>query len=325
MNGRPEQASRPPLNFSNVIDRVRRVLVGHYRLFIALGSVPAAALIVSIGAIFGLMFAFGLFPPSGAHPNPQRFIWTILPVYLVSMLPMMVAYVWFEGAVSVATLTIERGQECSFSAAMSPAWRRIGKLLWLVFLRYLYVALPATAIIGVFALTVYAGGKQISPGVLFLLVSVAVLSYLGAIVYAVWMMIRLCVAVPTFMGEDRTVLDALDGSAQLTHGSKGRIFLVLLVIYAISYAGILVVEMAAFFIGSAGMLLASAMGLHPLQPAAIALMVLFGVVGFAAIMIVIILTWSSYAITCAVIYADRRQADAEIASANQPLLGGGPA
>jgi hypothetical protein len=100
---------------------------------------------------------------------------------------------------------------------------------------------------------------------------------------------------------------------------------VLLVIYAISYAGILVVEMAAFFIGGAGMLLASAMGLHPLQPAAIALMVLFGVAGFAAMMIVIILTWSSYAITCAVIYADRRQADAEIAPANQPLLGGGPA
>lgn len=330
MNGLPTHVNRPPLNFSTVIDLVRRVLIGHYRLFLALGSVPAGALILSVGAIFGLMFAFGLFPTHGAlAPDPRRYIWSIFPVYLVSMLPMMVAYVCFEGAVCAATLKIERGQACTFSAAMSAAGQRIWRLLWLVFLRYLYVALPATATIGVFALMVFAGGKHLSTGIYFLLFPLAFLSYLGAIVYAVWMTIRLCAAVPAALEEERSAPDALDRSAKLTRGSGGRIFLVLLVVYAISCAAMLLVEMAAFVVGSVGSLLASLMGLHAMNPAVIVVTVLFGLIGFGAFIGVMILTWSSYAITCAVIYADRREPVETVRStsrsASHPVPGGGPA
>jgi hypothetical protein len=98
-------------------------------------------------------------------------------------------------------------------------------------------------------------------------------------------------------------------------------FLVLLVVYAISYAGIMVVELGAAAVVGIGSLLGSLVGVHAGSPAAIAVMIVFGTLGFLALMAVMALSWSSYAITSSVLYADRRQMDGAI----EPVRSGGAA
>src|ERR1035437_10255024 len=77
---------------------------------------------------------------------------------------------------------------------------------------------------------------------LFLLIPLIALLFIGAMVYGVIIAMRLSLAFPAALAEGLTAVAALRRSGQLTKGAKGRIFLVLLVVYALGYAA----EMVGF-------------------------------------------------------------------------------
>jgi hypothetical protein len=119
-------------------------------------------------------------------------------------------------------------------------------------LRSLIIAIP----IMVLALAVGVGGLMLglipkggnpNPAVLFFLIPLAILFYLGAIVYAIIMSLRLSLAFPACVHENLTAMQAIRRSGALTHGAKGRIFLVLLVIYAISYVAVMILYAVGLF------------------------------------------------------------------------------
>jgi membrane-anchored glycerophosphoryl diester phosphodiesterase (GDPDase) len=149
-----------------------------------------------------------------------------------------------------------------------------------------------------------------------------VLAYLGSVVYLVWMTLRLGLAVPACIAEEKTAVEAMRRSARLTRGSMGRIFLVMLVVYAIGAAAIMVLEMVGFAVFAVVGLIASAMHVHLPQGVAVAGFGTLVIGVFAAFLLFMTLNWASYAVAFAVLYDDQRN---RINGATRPAMSGGAA
>jgi hypothetical protein len=315
-----------PMGFSEVLDRVWTILRRNLRLFVQLAAIPAGSFVATYALIFGGMFVFGVFPHPGQAPDPQRMIWAILPIVLVACAPMVVVYALFEASVTQATLAANRGIARSFVEAYGAAWDRLGRIVWLMILRWLWIMLPAALVFGVVgAVTAFqtlAGRSSLNPGLYFVLLPLVVLSYVASIGYAVWMTLRLGLAVPACLAEEKTATEALRRSARLTHKSKGRIFLVMLVVYAISYGAMLVLEMVAFAVFAVIALIGSALHVHLTQPLAWVGLGTLGIGLFGTLFLIAALAWASYVVTFAVFYDDQRL---RLEGAAPAIVGGGSA
>ena len=92
-------------------------------------------------------------------------------------------------------------------------------------------------------------------------------------------------------------------------------FLILLVLYAISYAAMMVLEMAGLLLVTALMLLASWMHIH-VRPAWTGIGIGFLAAGIVGLFLLYMtLSWASYAIAFSVLYDDQRARKAGMAAA----------
>ena len=299
-----------PLTFGQILDRIAQILSRNWRLFLSLGSVPAGASLLIYAIVFGVMYKAGAFPATQHSPIPTHVLWQIFPVMAVCSILMMIVYVLFEAAAAQAALAANRGVTISFREAYATAWQHLGRFLGLIVMRTLWVMLPMMAIWIVaavaFGIAAALGRGSFHPGAIFLLMPVVVLGYLGSLVYGVWMMMRLLLAVPASIAENLTVMAALKRSAALAHKAKGRMFLVLLVMYAIGYAIFLVVEAIALAVAGIALIVGRGMHIHWPHPIAVAAAVIFGLCAVVAFFLWIAAFWSAYAITFTVFYDDQR-------------------
>jgi hypothetical protein len=108
------------------------------------------------------------------------------------------------------------------------------------------------------------------------------------------------------MAENLTAIAAIKRSFHLTPGAKGRIFLVILVIYAILYAGILVVEILAAVLALIGFLVAMVFHVHIAAPWNYVGLGVLGICFFAAIILFVSLTYAALTTALSVLYHDQR-------------------
>jgi len=144
-----------------------------------------------------------------------------------------------------------------------------------------------------------------SVGAMFLLIPLGILLYLGALVYAVLMTLRTSLAFPACVHENLTAGQAIRRSGVLTNGAKGRIFLALLVIYAISYAAILILYAVGFFIVAIAMAVGAGNMQH-LSPVAIGLLAILGLAILIGFLLWTALLMAAYSTAYAVFYRDQR-------------------
>jgi len=297
-----------PMTVGRILDRVWAILRGNIGLFLKLGSVPAAAMLLVYAIVFGSLWLEGLLPARPAeHPDTARMLWTIFPSMLVAMVPMMLAYALYQAAACHAAIEAHRGTAVTWRAAYAMAWSDAVRYVWLMILQALCVAAPVlvlfAAVAGLMGLSELGWKGGMHPGALFVLIPLILLGYLLAMVYAVWMMLRLGLAFPACVTENITAVGALKRSGALTHQAKGRMFLVLLVVYAISYGAFMVLEMVLFALIAVVALVAS--GMHLSFAAGTTG---FGIAGgaFAALFFAwTALIWAAYAISLSVLYEDQ--------------------
>lgn len=313
-----------PMSVSEVLNRVGTILSRHWRLLLKLGAIPAAVMLATYALVLGGLFAFDLLPHPGHVPDPQRITRVFFPLVSLAYIPLAVVFALFEAAVVKAALAANRGGASSFREAYGAAWARAGRIVWLVILRYLCVALPMAVLLGVIALVVsfpiLAGKPNLHPGMLFVLMPLLVVGYAGSIVYAVWMILRFGLAVPACLAEEKTAMAALKRSAGLTRGAMGRIFLVMLVMYAINCAVILVLELIGFVVVAMVAVIISSLHMHLTRPLGLVGIGIPAVAVFAALLLVTMLGWSSYVTTFCVLYDDQRL---RLEGATPALAGGG--
>jgi len=298
-----------PLTIGQILDRIFRLLWTHVFLFLKIASIPAAGFFALYGLIAVALLASGAFTRPLHQPDPMKIMAVLLPVGLAGGVALMLVYAVFEAAGSYAALEANRGNKVSFRAAYAVAWRNAGRFLWLMILRTLWVGLPILGFYGGLAgvaLLQFAGHGNPNPGVYFVIFPLIFLAYCGAFVYAIFMSIRLALAPPICVAEQLTAASALRRSLNLTRNAKGRIFLVLLVVYAAGYAAFVVFEAVCFALVAGGFIFAAAihMDFHgPWSVIAISILALFAI-GFMFLWIAALT--ASYSIAFAVLYHDQR-------------------
>jgi len=298
------------LTFGQILDRVYRLMRAHCKLFCGIASVPAAAVFLFTAAlvsfevkIFGALMAGN---PISLPAFPMYFI----VIFLIGEPLLLLVCALYLPAAIHAAVQADRGVTVTFRQAYRAAWSRFGRYLWLMILWTLYLAVPivvlAASIAIPTALMHLSAGTAPGSGFPFILIPLIVLMYLCVIAYAILISLRFALAYPASMEEDLTARAALRRSAQLTRGSKGRIFLVILVVYAAVYAVqlacMLVLGVLASLVALGAMLAHVAVG----SPAFFTLVGL-GVLGYVlTIVVTVLLAYSALTTALAVLYHDQR-------------------
>jgi MFS family permease len=298
------------MTFGQILDRIFRLMRSHWKTFTAIGILPMGVAFVFYAAFFAALFLAGVFKHSPAQPNTALILETVLPLSLLFIPVMLILYGLFYGASTYATLRADHDFTVAAGEALRHAWSRIGRYVWLMVLRSLIIAIPIFALaiaiaIGALLLGLIHQGATLNPAALFFLVPLIVLFYLGVIVYAIFMSLRLSLAFAASVQEDITAWQAIKRSGKLTHGAKGRIFLVLLIIYVIGYAVAMVLYFVGFFVFAIGAL-ATGGHINWTSPATITLAALAGIVVLALIVVWTALLLAAYSTAFAVFYRDQR-------------------
>jgi len=300
--------SQGPMTFGQILERVLRLTRDHFRPFAAIGAALFGVLLAFYGVFFGVLYAAGVFRQPPAQPNTAAMLWIVFPMGLVFLPGMALLSGLYYGAANYASLQADHGLKITAVEALRHGWNKIGRYTWLLLLRGLIVAIPmvicALLAMGGALLLGLLHSANATSAALFLLIPLGVLLYLGSMVYAIIMSLRLSLAFPACIQEGLTAGQAIKRSGELTRGAKGRIFLVLLVIYAISYAFMMVVYIAGLLLFAIGAL--TGMGhWNSTSPLTIVPIVLACLAGVALMLLWAALLMAAYSTAFAVLYRDQ--------------------
>jgi hypothetical protein len=299
------------LTFGQILDRIYKLMRSHLRLFLGIAAVPSGALI----AMFAGMAAISIpiliqsettkSPPHGA---PLYFIEAFIGVFNL-LLPAIGAL--YLPAASYAAMQTDFGASVSFRESYRVSWSRFARHLWLMVLGSLYVIVPVAVIGGLIGLFTFllsrSAGSSANPAAAFALVPLLMLLYLGFIVYSILVVLRFALSYPACMTEGLTAWNSLKRSAQLTRGAKGRIFLVMLVVYAAVYVANMIMVCGLMLLGVIGALIASLAHVAVPSPAFYVLVGL-GALGYLLMMLVSsAFNYATFTTALAVIYHDQRR------------------
>jgi hypothetical protein len=296
-----------PMTFGQILDRTYRLMRSQLKLFIAVSTVPAVAMVLMMALIFAIAF-IPIFSQLPKQPDPEQMFHFLLPSMIFIMPLSLMIFALYLAASIHAAMQANLGITITFREAYGVAWKRIGRYFWLMLLIYIIAFLPMLVIelvmfAGMGLLT--AGHTALSPGYFFLIPLEALL-FIAALVYGVIIAMRLSLAFPASLAEDLTAYAALRRSGQLTQGAKGRIFLVLLVIYALGYAAEMVGIIVLGAVIGIGALAMAACGVQMPSVAGIIGIVLASLCFAAFLYLWTALLWSAFSTALAVLYHDQR-------------------
>lgn len=302
-------SSAGPMTVGRILDRIFAILRSDLGIFVRLGAVPVAVLLVTYAAAFAMLRVHGMFPRPHAAADSVQVVAVVFPAMLMAMVPMMIAFAVFQAAACHASIQANRGRKITFRQAYGEALQDAGRYVWLMVLQAVCVVLPMLVILAAVVGGVWMSAIAVSgpprPATWFFVAPLIMLAYLLTLAYTVWMTLRLGLAFPACVEEKISAVEALRRSGYLTRKAKGRMFVVLLVVYAISYAAFLVVEFAALAVIALLAVIGAGLHLHiPYALGVAGIGVLVTVFG-ALVLLWMALIWAGYAISLSVLYEDQ--------------------
>ncbi len=302
----------PGLTIGQILDRVFSLLRANLRLYLGIAVVPSAVFLAMIAMILGSI-ALSLIPRIQEHPaKPDlHFFYWLVPLVLLLYIAMFLVYAIYAAASSYAVVQTNLGQSVTAVEAWAVARQRAGSFIWLMFLVALIIAGPVYLAFGVcggsmalFALGTKSGAMPLQ---FFAFVPLVALLGAGAYVYMILMFLRYCLAFPASVMENLRVAHAIRRSVALTRGAKGRIFVVLLVMYAATYVIVLVCEMLMFFVGSMAFLAGSALQFSIHSPVVLFLLAPLAILlALVVLVLAIALPYAAYSAALGVLYCDQK-------------------
>ncbi|HEX3891352.1 MAG TPA: hypothetical protein VHW46_02170 [Terracidiphilus sp.] len=229
-----------PLTLGEILDRTAELYRTHFLLLAGIASVYAAVLLVLSLLQIGVQETL-----RANHMNAQ-IIWATLAGALLMVPVILIAGGFAIAANNRAVSWVHLGQPATIRAAYRSIVPRLGRYLWLMVMTAFLIWIPFGVLYGGYMVFVllYARPKGLfvqgaaprDPAALivFGLVTLAfALLALAAVVYAVFMGLRYSLAVPACVIEDIPARKALRRSVDLSSGSRGRIFLLALLVVAV--------------------------------------------------------------------------------------------
>lgn len=220
-----------PLSTGEVLDRTFQVYRSRFALFAGLAVLPAAVNVVTSG--LRLVYAAHL----DAHTHAGHALYTAQAVsgllLLLSAVISLVLYGITQAATTWAVSAVYLGEAASIGAAYRVGFRNWFRYTLIVLRQvWAFMWLPMVLLV---ALVAVPGifGRHGGSKILWLTIPLFIL-FLLSVIYGIWAYIRISLAVPAAVVESLEVRGAVRRSTQLLASRKVRIFLLLLLLLALS-------------------------------------------------------------------------------------------
>jgi hypothetical protein len=244
MNTAADQHLRP-LTLGEILDRTVHLYRQNFLLFAGVAALPIALSIglvvpaVAILAIPGIPRTSGLhsvFVPGLAF---AVFLLAAIPVYLI-------AYVYSTAGLTAAAISAQRGQKLTIRGALAQVHRRFFTYLWFLVLQIAFVLLVpgaiAAAVIGALVYAMSLSGASIAAD--FALGFLAFLVGAAAVFAIVWLAMCCALGMAVCVAEMKPAWESLARAWHLSKGTRGRIFVLFLLVLVLS----MVVSMAGYML-----------------------------------------------------------------------------
>lgn len=216
-----------PLTLSEILDRTAQLYRSRFLVFLGIGTIPAGTVFVFAAGVFAFFLWMGVHQKNGGTVA-DSFVWTFLILIVALAIPASLgASAVGEAAMSDAAARLFLGDKITIRSAYKATWKRGWRYVGLYLLQGL-VIVGAPSVVFFIAMFAMIAGKvrgvatndnsPLFAGLLFLLLLILA-------VFAVWMLLRLCLAFPASVVEQAPAWSALKRGVMLSHGSRGRILL----------------------------------------------------------------------------------------------------
>jgi uncharacterized membrane protein len=226
-----------PLSLGEILDRTAQLYRSNFVLFAGIAAVYAGALLALN------LVQIGVAELLRTHNMVQQA--KLVPLYFVILI-LPIAFIIGGAAMAAnnrAVAWVYLGQPATIRGAYLSILPRMGRYLWLMTIATFNCYLPFAVIYAVLILLfVFSKGVLSHPSAgadpyAGILVGIAAIGLLllcfPALIYAIWMALRYSLAVPASVVEDLPARKALRRSVELSRGSRGRIFVLGLLIAVI--------------------------------------------------------------------------------------------
>ncbi len=229
------EPSLRPLSLSEILDRTAQMYRARFLVYLGIAAIPSVTLLVFAALAFLLLG----WAASGAAVQSTQMLVAGFGMLLLGLvaLPVWIAasslgWAALSHAAARAFLGGSIGIRSQYRAVWPRGWRYIGLalLLGLMLVAAPVVMFVAGALVaGVGAAAGDLGGASAVSIVMFFLFIAA------AMVYAFWMLLRVALAFPAAVVEDLGPWQAVKRAVRLSHGTRGRIFVLILLGAALSW------------------------------------------------------------------------------------------
>lgn len=243
-----------PLTLGEILDRTAQLYRSHFLLFAGIAAVYSGALLVLSLLELGLQELLRV--AHMAHP----LVWVS---YSATGISLLLAFIFAGAAVAAnnrAVGWLHVGQPATIRSAYTSILPRLGRYVWLMTITAIVVWLPIVILYAAYFLILLrfnqrnAAAAQAAaggPSVLFFGIATAVflLLLIPIGIYTILQGLRYALAVPACVMEDIKARPAIRRSISLSKGSRGRIFLLALLVVAVQVGLILITQSAFFVLG----------------------------------------------------------------------------
>jgi uncharacterized membrane protein len=233
-----------PLALGEILDRTAELYRNNFLLFAGIAAIFSAAMLLVELISLGVLNLLG-------YPNVQGArLWAVGGVVVAEALAIMLMAGLAVAANNRAVAWVHLGETATIRAASQSIVPRLGRYLWVMTLTFLRAWSPLAVFYIVFYAIVFSllpAGFFAHPGVvpntpppdpskaIHAAIAMLILAplMLGSAVYGTWMFLRYSLAMPASVVENLPAAQALKRSVHLSKGSRGRILVLGLLVYAV--------------------------------------------------------------------------------------------
>jgi hypothetical protein len=249
-----------PMTLGDILDRTIQLYRRNFVSFAGIAAVPTVVILAFMVPLLAAVGTLGVFHRKAA-PLSGALLAAIVAGSMIFAIVILVATVVSQAALIRAVTSAHTGQRLSIGQALGSVRPHFGRYVGVLSLQGIFVALIPAVLAGVvlgivFALARAAGGGAGSIGLAgfatFLIVAAAfVIIVLRGLTYSL--------AMPACIAETKPAWKSLQRSKKLSKGTRGRIFLMFLLIWVVAmalstggYIVMLIVMAAAALLGKGG-------------------------------------------------------------------------
>jgi Membrane domain of glycerophosphoryl diester phosphodiesterase len=232
------RAELRPSSLGEILDRTAQMYRSYFLLYFGIAAISYTGILV-LSLLVDVLFY------SHTHTNARSFaafrVVLGIAIALLTILPVAIAM----AAVMHAVARNYLGQSCTIREAYVSVGRRWYRYILILLAMDMYAALP----LGVFVAAIALSSVLLPPGMTrVIVIGLAVVMMLAGIFVVFWMLLRWTLSIPASVMENLGVHRALKRSSILTKGGIGRIFVMLLLVVAVTVVIQYAIQIPMFFL-----------------------------------------------------------------------------